>query len=156
MWKPVSVSLIAMLFSASAYAQTQNVEVASIPQNVMATVNQQVSGFAPQSANTEVEDGKTIYEIQGMAGDKQIEVDVMEDGTLDEVETIIDANQLPKEVQDAIMGKMPNFQVKKVEESRRAAGTYYEVEGSADGKDWDVEIKADGTDIKTSELKQQS
>ena len=77
MWKPVSASVIVLLFGSSAYAQSQNIDIASIPQNVMATASQQVTGFTPQSANTEVEDGKTIYDIQGTAGGKQVDTAIL-------------------------------------------------------------------------------
>lgn len=89
--------------------------------------------------------------LQGMAGGKTVEVDVIEDGTLDEVETEMSA--LPKAVTDAVLRKMPNLKTTKIEESKRPAGTYYEIEGTDGSKKMDIEIKADGSSMNDNLLK---
>jgi uncharacterized membrane protein YkoI len=149
----ISASIATLLVGAAAFAQSDvKVELSAVPQKVMDTAKKQVSGFTATSANTETEAGKKIYEIQGTAGGKTLEIDVAEDGTLDEVETEIQMSELPDAVTKAIMAKLPKFQATKVEESRRTSGTYYEVEGADGGKNWDVEIKADGTGLTSKEL----
>lgn len=76
----------------------------------------------------------------------------MEDGTLDEVETEIEMGALPDAVSKAVMGKMPKFQPSKIEESRRTAGTFYEIEGMDGANKMDIEIKGDGTGMKAEKL----
>lgn len=146
------LSFVLMLTSTAVFAQDAKVELSAVPQKVMDTVKKEVSGFTATSANTEIESGKKIYEIQGSAGGKKVEIDVAEDGTLDEVETEITVNDLPSVVSQAIMAKMPKFQATKIEESRRLGGTYYEVEGADDAKKWDIEVKADGTGMTSKDL----
>ena len=119
---------------------------------VMETATKEASGFKASSANTEMEDGKTVYEIQGMAGGKTVEVDVMEDGTLDEVETAVDMSAVPDAANKAIMAKMPNFKSSKVEESKRTDGMYYEIEGTDGANKLEVEIKADGSGMKSEKM----
>lgn len=143
----------ALAFAASAHAQDTKIELSAVPQNIMDTAMKEVPDFKAASANTEMEDGKTVYEVQGMAGDKKVEVDVMEDGTLDEVETEVDMSAVPKAVTDAVMGKMPNFKPNKIEESKRPAGTFYEIEGMDDTNKMDVEIMADGSSMKAEAMK---
>lgn len=112
----------------------------------------EVNGFKAMTANTEMEGSKKVYELQGMADGKKVEVDVIEDGTLDEVETEIEMGALPEAVTKAVMGKMPNFKPGKIEQSRRPAGTYYEIEGTDGSNKMDIEIKADGTEMKAEKL----
>lgn len=149
MIKIISVSLFALLAAGSASAQETKVEMSAVPKNVMDAAMKEVSGFTAMSANTEMEAGKKVYEIQGTADGKKVEVDVMEDGTVEEVETELEMGALPKAVTDAVMGKMPNFKPSKIEESKRPAGTYYEIEGMDGSNKMDVEIKADGTMMKS-------
>ena len=144
-------AVLLMLGTAHA-SEEARIDLSAVPAAVMATATKEASGFKASSANTEVEDGKKPYEIQGMAGGKSVEVDVMEDGTLDEVETVVEMSAVPEAVNKAIMAKMPNFKSSKVEESKRPDGMYYEIEG-ADGSDkMEVEIKADGSGMKTEKM----
>lgn len=143
----------ALAFVAPAAAQDTKIELSAVPKNVMDAAVKAAPGFAASSANTEMEDGKTIFELQGTVGDKKVEVDVLEDGTLDEVETEIEVSALPKAATDAVMAKMPAFAPTKVEESVRTAGTFYEIEGMDGANKMDVEIMADGSSMKAEAMK---
>lgn len=145
---------IAVLFvvSPALAAEEAKVELSAVPKAVMDTAMKEVSGFKATTANSEMEDGKTVYEIQGTADGKKVEVDVMEDGTLDEVETETEMGALPGAVTTAVMAKMPNFKASKIEESRRSAGTYYEIEGMDGSNKMDIEIMADGSGMKAEKL----
>lgn len=102
----------ALLMLGTAHAAEEaNIDLSAVPAKVLETATKEASGFKASSANTEKEDGKTVYEIQGMAGGKTVEVDVMEDGTLDEVETIADMSAVPDAVNKAITGQDAELQV---------------------------------------------
>ena len=148
----ISIATLMVIAGAALAEDSKKVELSAVPQKVVDTAMKEVSGFKPTTANTEMEDGKTVYELQGMAGDKKVEVDVMEDGTLDEVETEVEMGALPEAVSKAVMDKMPNFKPSKIEESRRTAGTYYEIEGADGSNKIDIEIKADGSSMKAEKL----
>lgn len=153
MFKLLSVSVATMIVTGAAFAgDSKKVELSDVPQKVTDTAMKEVSGFKASSANTEMEDGKKVYELQGMADGKKVEIDVMEDGTLDEVETEMEMSALPEAVTKAVMGKMPNFKPSKIEESRRPAGTYYEIEGADGSNKMDIEIKADGSAMKAEKM----
>ena len=102
----------ALLMLGTAHAAEEaKIDLSAEPAKVLETATKEASGFKASSANTEKEDGKTVYEIQGMAGGKTVEVDVMEDGTLDEVETIADMSAVPDAVNKAITGQDAELQV---------------------------------------------
>ena len=67
----------ALLMLGTAHAAEEaKIDLSAVPAKVMETATKEASGFKASSANTEKEDGKTVYEIQGMAGGKTVEVDV--------------------------------------------------------------------------------
>lgn len=148
---------VALAFaSGAAIAQDtgeQTIEISAIPQPVMAAAEEAESGMDFTEANTETEGGKTIYEIRGKdSAGMTVEVDVSEDGTVEEIERQIAADKVPANVMAALRMEVPNFQPTLIETSERdGAVTTYEFEGTADGKTWDVEVSADGSDVEAAE-----
>ncbi len=66
--------------------------------------------------------------------------------------TEMEVGALPEAVTKAVMGKIPNVKPSKIEESRRTGGTYYEIEGADGSNKMDVEIKADGSGMKSEKM----
>ncbi len=74
------------------------------------------------------------------------EIDVMEDGSIEEIETQIDAAELPAELPATVAAEMAAAELTYIEKSERADGVVvYEFEGTMDGAAVDAEINADGT-----------
>ncbi len=94
-----------------------------------------------------------VYEFAGTGSDGMgYEVDVMEDGTVEEIERQIEASALPAEVAAALEAEMAGFTPDYVEESTRADGAVvYEFEGTHEGQAVDAEINADGTGFTMNE-----
>ena len=88
-----------------------------------------------------------VYEFSGtMESGMGYEVDVMEDGTIEEVEEQIEASELPEAVSDALDTNLAGFTPDYVERSTRADGAIvYEFEGTHEGQEIDAEINADGS-----------
>ena len=82
-----------------------------------------------------------VYEIAGTMGGKQVEVDVMATGEIDEVERQIEMSAMPQKAQALLKAYLPQFQPTLVEHSTRKGGRIvYELEGKHDGRDIDVEV----------------
>ena len=80
------------------------------------------------------------------------EVDVMEDGSIEEIEKQIAMEALPAPVMAALEAEMAGFTPDYIEESTRPEGVVvYEFEGTHDGAAIDAEIAADGTGFMTNE-----
>ena len=94
-----------------------------------------------------------VYEFSGtMDGGMGYEVDVMEDGTIEEVEEQIDASALPEAVTAALETNLAGFTPDYVERSIRADGAIvYEFEGTHEGQTIDAEINEDGSNFMTNE-----
>jgi len=68
------------------WAQEQDVALADVPAAVIAAAEAAVEGLAITEAESEVEDGQTVYELEGTAGGAEYEIEVTADGEVLEVE----------------------------------------------------------------------
>ncbi len=137
-------------------AEEKPVEMTAVPAVVKAAAEKAAPKAKLTKAMMEIEHGQKVYELQGMMDGKKIEVDVMEDGRVDEIETEIMMDAVPAEVSAALKKRVPNFKPKFIEKSERpmmAAGggagdgeaeVYYEFEGQEGEMACDVEVSADG------------
>ena len=64
----------------------QDVALADVPAAAIAAAEQKVAGFKAESAEMEVEDGRTVYELEGKANGTEYEIEVTAEGEVLEVE----------------------------------------------------------------------
>jgi len=123
------------------------IEMSRVPQAVMQAAERAVSGVQWSYAQTEQEDGRTVYEIGGENAQGQlVEVDVLEDGTIEEIERQITMQDVPQQVQQALQREVQGFRPSLIETSERDGQVaMYEFEGTADGQETVVEIAPDGS-----------
>ena len=141
----------ALLLATAATAQeaaTETDESAMTMEEVPAAVME--AATAANTMGTEFEtvamdDG--VYEFAGtQSSGMGYEIDVMEDGSIEEIETEIDMAALPAEVTATMEAEMAGLEPTYVEMSERPEGVVvYEFEGMMDGANVDAEIAADGT-----------
>jgi len=111
--------------------------------------------FAPKIDFTrygvEIENGETVYEFEGHSQDgRHIEIDVLENGALQEIEMEVSWDEVPIAIQIELELSNPQFEPRFIEASTRPDGTtVYEFEGVTGGKFTDVEILETGTSIET-------
>jgi len=136
-------------------AEEKPVEMTAVPAVVKAAAEKAAPKAKLTKAMMEIEHGQKVYELQGTMDGKKIEVDVMEDGRVDEIETEIMMDAVPAEVSAALKKRVPDFKPKFIEKSERpmmsaagaAGGTpevCYEFEGQEGEMACDVEVSADG------------
>ncbi len=111
--------------------------------------NQPEAEFYRAQIETEV-DGTRVYEIRGRFKDgRQVEVDVFENGRIQEYEMEFTADEVPGAVRLAIQDKLPGFKATYIEASHSASGKVmrYEFEGTLGDQTIDIEVSADGRRI---------
>lgn len=143
------VAVLALATAASAQEET-TMTMEEVPVAVMEAATA-ANTMGTEFESVAMDDG--VYEFAGTGSDGMgYEVDVMEDGTIEEVERQIDASALPAEVAAALEAEMAGFTPDYVEESTREGGTVmYEFEGTHEGQAIDAEIAADGTGFTMNE-----
>lgn len=139
-------SALALATPALAQEETK-VELSAVPAAAMEAAQKAAPGVTFETANIDNDEGTETYELTGkLASGKQVEVDVLADGTIEEVEEEIDAAAVPAEVQATLDKELAGFASTMIEKSTRPNGVVvYEFEGQHDGKEIDAEINADGT-----------
>ena len=141
------IAAVAAVAALPALAQTtaeeSSMKLEEVPAAVMTAANANANGTTFDKAQMDGE----VYELSGkMANGMMMEVDVMADGTIEEVEEQIEMSALPAEVSASLEKELAGFAPTMIEKSTRAEGVViYEFEGSHDGKEIDAEIAADGT-----------
>lgn len=155
----VRSSLIAMSFlgfATVARADEKKIDLKDVPKAVADAVKAKFPNAQATGAEKETEDGKTTFEVAIKDGDKKREVGVSADGKILEVETAIEAGDLPRAVTAALAKKYPDAKVKGAEEvigyKNGTETKSYEVEiTSGEKKTIEVMVSADGKTIKQEE-----
>jgi hypothetical protein len=126
---------------------TSDVKLDSVPAAVRHTADQAARGGEITKAALDLDGVAAVYELAGKDGDgASIEVDVYTDGKLEEIETTIEAADVPSAVTERLDSALPDYEYDSVERSIRPTKTgllevYYEF----GGEEADVEIDSRGS-----------
>jgi hypothetical protein len=143
-------TVIGVMVAGVAHAET-DVQMQDVP-----TVVQSAFSYAAQQHQATVggvaldtDGGHATYEFRTTSADgTQREFDFFVDGSLDEIETIIQTDAVPAHVMAAYTRYFPAGEIGKIEHSMRANGAvWYETDTTIDGREIDVDISGDGTAI---------
>lgn len=140
--------LVASFLAAPALAQAQTeIAIEDVPPEIIETAETSIPGIEFHRISTEVEAGRLIYEFEAYnSAGKHVEIDIDEDGSVQEIEMEIAISQVPSEVRDILDETAPGFEADYVEYSVRDGGDefVYEFEGDIDGRTLEVEIAEGG------------
>src|SRR5262249_32247563 len=115
--KPVAIAALWLFVATGATgADEKNVPLDKVPQAVSGAVKDRFAGAKLVGAETETEEGKTVYEIAIEHKGQSIEVTLTTDGKIIEIEKQIAAKDMPKVVSEALDGKYPQATYKTIEE----------------------------------------
>jgi uncharacterized membrane protein YkoI len=127
----------------------EKVPLDKVPKAVLEAVKAKFKGAELVSAQTEKEDGKTLYEINLKDKGQSVDVTVSPDGKIVSIERTIASKDLPRPVTQALNGKYPRADYKKVEEITEDGKLTYEVLlVTAEKKTIEVVLDRDGKIVK--------
>jgi uncharacterized membrane protein YkoI len=151
--RSMAVALIAM--SGPGFAQDADdgaVGTLRVPALVRRAADKAAPGAKLAKAAVEVkDDGRMLYKLVGIdAKDREIEVEVTDQGHVLAVETRISMRQVPKPVIEALRLKTRGLKLDKAESVTRGGHILgYEFEGqNDDGNDVEVNVSRDGTTVR--------
>lgn len=136
----------AFAFTSTAFAQTE-ISLEDVPSQIIETAETTVPGVTFHRVSSETEGGVLIYEFEAYnSAGKHIEVDITENGDLQELEMEIDFAQVPANIKTALEETAPGFEPTYVEYSVRDGGRdyVYEFEGDHNGRALEIEIAESG------------
>ena len=145
------ILFFSILFSFSFAGVEIKISLEEVPQKIMNEVRSIVPKATIISANLEKEVNYTMYEVQGKYPDgRNVEIDMFDDGRIEEIEIEFPEYMVPKAVLIAIEKKYKGFKPTYIEasHSRSMKVVQYEFEGIYNNQKIDLEVSADGRNIK--------
>jgi len=156
LWKYLAVSALALMTVPFVWAGEEKViPLEQVPAEHRKTTQDLFPDATFSSADIETEeDGTRIYELQGRMPDgREVEVDLRENGEIEEYEIEFTQDQVPGAVMLAVSKKVPGFSPTYIEASHSHSGkvTKYEMEGTLGDQALDIEVSADGRKIEIAD-----
>jgi len=140
--------LSVLLLNAAANADDgQEISFNDVPQNILDMANATAPGVTFDRVSIEVENGVSIYEFEAKDHNGlHIEIDVTENGELEEIEMETPWENVPEPVVATLKKTAPGFKPTYIELSVREGGAkfVYEFEGTLEGRPVDIEIAENG------------
>jgi uncharacterized membrane protein YkoI len=137
-----------------AQADEKPVPLDKVPKAVVDAAKSKFPNAELKNAATEMEEGKTVYEISLTYKQHNYDVTFTPEGKIVDVEKQIDAKELPKIITRALRTKYPKATLTRVEELSKGDDkvTGYEVLlVTTDKKKYEVELDTKGKILKESE-----
>ena len=112
-----------------ARADEEKIPVEKLPAAVQKAIKSKFPKAEIERASKEVEDGKTIYEVELEIKDRSVDVAFKADGTILEIEREVPFDEVPKAVKKKLAAKYPKAKIEKVEEVTKGEDgpVHYEV-----------------------------
>jgi len=95
-------------------AQEKKIDQSNLPPAVQKTVQEQSKGATIKGYSMEREHGKTVYEAEMMVDGHSKDIQIAEDGTLNEIEEEVAFSSLPAKVQAELTTKAGGARITKV------------------------------------------
>jgi uncharacterized membrane protein YkoI len=132
-------------------AEEQEVPLDQVPKAVIEAIKAKFPGATLSEAETETEDGKTIYEVTLNYKGQEYTVSATAEGKITEIERELAIKDLPKAVIDAIKKKYPNANMEEAEEVTAGDKITYEVIVEVSKKELAVTLDGNGKILKEEE-----
>ena len=129
-------------------AEENVISMDEVPEAARTAAEENSMGVTFDKVQIDDDGGTETYEFSGAKEDgTMIEVDVLADGTVEEIEEQIDMEAVPQPVSATLDSEVPGLDPTFIEKSTRDDGAtiVYEFEGELEGQPVDVEIDEDGS-----------
>ena len=135
--------------------KAEKIPLDKIPKKILDAIKGRFPKADITSVEKEVEDGKVVFDVELKSEGRKYEMDILEDGTIIEIEKEVAAKDVPEAVTKAVLAKYPKAKIKEVMEVNKVKGKeekpdHYEVTlETADKKTVEVIVSLDGKSVKT-------
>jgi uncharacterized membrane protein YkoI len=124
-----------------------------VPQVIKDAINGRFPGADVSSVEKETEDGKVVYDVELKHKDRKYEMDILEDGTIIEIEKEVALKDVPEAVTKAVEAEHSKATIKEVMEVNKVKDgketpDHYEITIEKDGKSREVNVSLEGKVLK--------
>ena len=139
------LTLSALACTLTAVAQEKKIERSTLPPAVEKTVQAQSKGATIKGFTTERENGKRTYEAEMVVNGHSRDIEIAENGTLNEMEDEVAFSSLPAKVQSALTAKAAGAKITKVESlTKKDKLVAYEAAITKGTKKSEIQVGPDG------------
>jgi uncharacterized membrane protein YkoI len=144
---------LTLALAAAAIAAETKVLMKDLPPAVQKAVQAQTAGAQIKGLSKETGKGKTVYEIETIVNGKSRDLTLDAAGTVVEIEEQVALDSIPAEAKAAIEKKAAGGRIKTVESvmivgPAKGSTVVYEAAYAKGGKSHEVQVRADGSDVK--------
>ena len=139
--------------SPRASAQEKKISKKEVPAAVLEAFQKSYPRAVIKGTSTEVEKGKTYYEIESLDGAQARDILYLADGTVAEIEEVISPRALPGPVTTAISNEFGKPLISKAERVQKGAGLSYEVHVKLGSKTGSIVVNDSGKVLEKNPLK---
>lgn len=145
--------LVSLPASPPAPAQEKKVNRKDVPAAVLDAFARAYPNAKIKGTSTEVEKGKTYYEIESMDGTQARDILYLADGTAAEIEETVAAAALPEPVKSAVVGEFAKAKIAKAEKVTKGTDVSYEIHVALGSKRASIVVDPSGRILDKSPLK---
>jgi hypothetical protein len=139
------IGVAVLLFTAvGLFAEEVEIKTKDLPAAVLTAFKQAYPNAAIKGASKEEENGQIIYEIESKDGRQFRDLLYAADGKVLEVEEVVNFDQLPAAVQQAIKAKYPKAKIEKAGKAVKGSVVNFEVKLESGEEDVTMVLEADG------------
>ena len=140
-----SVAAFFLVFTLGASAQEKKIDQSNLPLAVQKTIREQSKGTTIKGYATEREHGKKVYEAEMVVDGHSKDIQIAEDGTLNEIEEEVEFSSLPSSVRTALTAKAKEAKITKVESlTKHNKLVAYEAATLKGSKKAEIQVGPDG------------
>ena len=144
-WKPTMLAVLAVTTLAVGDDQENKIKRADLPPAVEKTVAAVSQGATIRGFSQEVENGRTLYEVEMTINRHGKDVNIDISGAVVEVEEQVEMDSLPAVVKDGLQTKAGKGKIVKVESiTKHDKLVAYEAQVRTDGKKSEIQVGPDG------------
>jgi len=140
--------MLLLVLPVSLFGAEKKVKLKDAPAGVQKTVQEQIKGATMVGLTTEVENGKTVYELETKKDGKTRDLTMAADGTILSTEQEVTLDSIPAGAKAAFEKKAAGGKILKVETVQEGSQTAYEAEFLVKGKKSELKVDANGSPVK--------
>lgn len=138
--------LLAMpLIATSVHAQEQSIKRKDVPKAILAAFEKTYSKATIKGYAKEVDDGKTVYEVESVEGTVHRDITYMADGSVVSIEESLPVSELSDVIRNAAEKQYPGSKISGCEKVTKICIMQYELVVTAGKQKHELVLNPDGT-----------
>jgi glycine cleavage system H lipoate-binding protein len=146
-------AVLSLFLVLTVVAQEKKISQKNVPPAVLAAFEKAYPHAKIKGTSTEVEHGKTYFEIESVDGTQARDILYLADGTVVEIEEAVAAGALPGAVKSAISEEFVKAKITKAEKTTKGTEISYEVHISLGSKRGSIVVDPTGKVLEKNPLK---